>query len=108
MCILLTIVTCGIYSIVYYYKAHEELKQNTGQGIGGVVALVLALFVGIVSPFLLGSEVGKARQARGMEEKVTAITALWFLLPLIGGIVWFVKTNGALNEYWVSQGAQPA
>ncbi len=69
---------------------------------------MLALFVGIVSPFLLGSEVGKARQARGMEEKVTAITALWFLLPLIGGIVWFVKTNGALNEYWVSQGAQPA
>jgi hypothetical protein len=28
------------------------------------------------------------------------------LLPLIGSIIWFVKTNGALNAYWRSVGAQ--
>ena len=38
------------------------------------------------------------------------MTGLWFLLLgwllLIGAIVWFVKTNNALNEYWRSVGAQ--
>ncbi|KQY57655.1 hypothetical protein ASD66_02885 [Nocardioides sp. Root151] len=106
--ILLMLVTCGIYGFVYYYKTYEELKQNTGQGLGGLVGLLLTIFVGFVTPFLLAGEVGKARQSRGLEEKVNAMTGLWILLPLVGGIVWFVKMNGALNEYWISQGAQPA
>lgn len=106
--IVLALITCGIYVIVYYYKTHEELKLNTGQGIGGALAAVLAFFIGVASPFLLSNEVGNARKARGLEEKVSAVTGVWILLPLVGGIVWFVKTNGALNEYWISQGAQPA
>ena len=111
ICIVLALVTCGIYTIYYYYKTHEEMKQHSGQGIGGVVALVLALFVGFVLPYVLSSEVGKLRQSRGQEERVSAVTGLWYFpgaLILIGPIVWFVKTNGALNDYWMSQGAQPA
>jgi hypothetical protein len=34
-----------------------------------------------------------------------AVPDLWIILPLIGSIVWFVKTNGALNRYWESLGA---
>ena len=39
---------------------------------------------------------------------VSAATGLWYfpgMLILIGPIIWFVKTNGALNDYWKSQGA---
>jgi hypothetical protein len=36
--ILLAIVTLGIYTLVWWYKTHEEMKRHTGQGIGGVVA----------------------------------------------------------------------
>jgi hypothetical protein len=35
------------------------------------------------------------------------MTGLWYfpgVLILVGPIVWFVKTNGALNDYWRSQG----
>lgn len=105
MCFLLTIVTLGIYIFVWYFKTHEELKRHTGTGIGGLIAVVLALFVGIAMPFLTAHEVGKMYERRGQEAPVSAITGLWTLIPLLGLIIWFVKTNGAINEYWEPLGA---
>lgn len=108
-CIALTIVTLGIYSLYWYYATHDEMKKHTGDGLGGGLALVLAIFIGIASPFLSSSEVGKLYERRGMRAPVSGVTGLWFLLLcwffLVGAIVWFVKTNGALNAYWRSQGA---
>lgn len=105
MCFVLTIVTLGIYTLVWYYKTHEELKRHTGVGIGGVVALLLGLFVGIAMPFLTAHEVGKMYERRGQEAPVSAITGLWALIPLLGLIIWFVKTNSAVNAYWEPLGA---
>ena len=104
-CILLTIVTLGIYSWVWYFKTHEEMKQHSGTGLGGAVALILAIFVGPVMVFLTPHEIGGLYERRGQEKPVSAVTGLWILLPLIGAIVWFVKSNGALNSYWRSVGA---
>jgi Domain of unknown function (DUF4234) len=103
MVILLTIVTLGIYSLVYYYSTHEEMKRHSGDGLGGLLALVLALFVGVVSPFLLSKEVGDLYERQGRPAPVTAVTGLWAIpgfLILIGPFVWLFKTNGALNDYW--------
>ena len=108
MCILLTIVTLGFYTWYWYYKTHDEMKRHTGEGIGGPIALILAIFIGIVNPFLSSSEVGRLYRRDGRQAPVSTATGLWFLLLgwlLIGAIVWFVKTNGALNEYWKSKGA---
>ncbi len=107
--ILLYFVTFGIYGIIYYYSTHEEMKRHSGQGIGGAIALILALFAGIVSPFLLSSEVGSLRARAGQEKKVGAGTGAWYfpgIFILVGPFIWFAKTNGALNDYWRSQGAQ--
>lgn len=107
-CFLLTIVTLGFYSLYWYYQTHEEMRQHTGTGIGGVLALVLAFFVGLVMPFLSSNEVGELYQRRGQQPPVSAVTGLWALLLgwffFVGVIVWFVKTNGALNAYWRSLG----
>ncbi|HEY0541254.1 MAG TPA: DUF4234 domain-containing protein [Actinoallomurus sp.] len=106
--ILLFLVTLGLWSLVYYYQTHEEMKRHSGEGVGGVLALVLAFFIGIVSPYLHSHEVGGLYQRRGQEAPVTALNGLWFfpgMLILVGPIVWFVKTNNALNEYWRSVGA---
>lgn len=109
MCILLTIVTLGLYSLYWYFKVHQEMKDHSGQGIGGPIALLLAIFVGIVMPFLSSSEVGGLYERQGRRAPVTALTGLWFLLLswffLVGAIVWFVRTNAALNDYWRSVGA---
>jgi Domain of unknown function (DUF4234) len=109
MVILLTIVTLGIYSLVYYYSTHEEMKRHSGDGLGGVLALVLAIFVGVVSPFLLSKEVGDLYERQGRHAPVTALTGLWVIpgfLILIGPFVWLVKTNRALNDYWRALGAR--
>jgi uncharacterized protein DUF4234 len=109
MVILLTIVTFGIYSLVYYYSTHEEMKRHSGDGLGGVLALVLAIFVGFVNPFLLSKEVGDLYERQGRHAPVTALTGLWVfpgILILIGPFVWLVKTNRALNDYWRGLGVR--
>ncbi len=100
--ILLGIVTLGIYTLYWQYASFEELKDHTGQGIGGGLALVLAIFLGIVNVFLLPSEIGDLYQGAGRARPVSGWTGLWVLLPFVGGIVWVVKTQGALNRYWES------
>lgn len=106
---LLFVVTFGIYGWFYWFKVHEEMKRHSGQGIGGPVALLLALFVSIVMPYITSAEVGGLYKRRGQAEPVSAMTGLWYLpgmFILVGPIIWFVKTNGALNDYWKSLGAQ--
>jgi hypothetical protein len=107
--ILVSIVTLGIYTFYWTYKTYEEMKQHTGDGLGGVIGLVIALVIGIVNFFVIPSEVGKMYKSDGREAPLTGWTGLWVILPLIGLIVWFVKVQGALNRYWQSKrGAAPA
>jgi hypothetical protein len=109
MTILLFFVTLGIWGFIYYFQTHEEMKRHTGEGLGGVIALLISLFFGIVSPFLLSNEVGNLYGRRGQEKPVSAVTALWFfpgILILVGPFIWFVQTNNALNAYWAGLGAR--
>jgi hypothetical protein len=108
MMILLFFVTLGIWGFVYYYQAHEEMKRHSGEGLGGVLALVISILFGFVSPYLLSNEVGNLYERIGREKPVSAVTALWFfpgLLILVGPFIWFIRTNNALNDYWLSLGA---
>lgn len=107
MIILLFFVTLGIWGFVYYFQTHEEMKRHTGEGLGGIIALLIAVIFGLVSPFLLSHEVGRLYERRGQTPPVSAVTALWFfpgVFILVGPFIWFVRTNNALNEYWRSQG----
>ena len=103
--ILISLVTLGIYFVYWTYKTFEEMKQHTGEGLGGVIGLVIALVVGIVNSFVIPSEVGNMYKGDGREAPVSGITGLWVLLPLVGWIIWVVKVQGALNRYWDSKGA---
>jgi hypothetical protein len=105
---LLSIVTLGIYTLVYWFKTGNELKAHKNVGVGGAVYLILGLFVSFVPPFLLGNDVKTLRAGAGQEPKVSALTAFWLLIPLIGLFIYFPKVQGALNEYWASQGAVQA
>lgn len=106
--ILLAVVTLGIYTFVWVYKTHKEIKEHSGEGVGGVVGLVIYLLISVVTYFVVPSEVRRIYEIDGRESPVRGVTGLWVLLPLIGGIVWFVKVQGALNDYWVSKGALAA
>ena len=107
--ILLFVVTFGIWGFVYVFQAHDEMKRHSGDGIGGVIALVVSLFANLASPFLLSHEVGGLYERRGERRPVSALTGLWFfpgIFLLVGPIIWFVLTNNALNDYWRSRGAR--
>lgn len=103
--ILLFIVTFGIYSLYWVFKTQDEVKEHSGIGVGGVLGLVIWIVVSPVSWFLIPSEVGKMYKADGREAPFSGWAGLWLLLPIVGGIVWFVKIQGALNRYWESKAA---
>ena len=106
---LLFVVTFGIYGLVWWYLVHDEMRKHSGQGIGGVVALILGWFVSPVAAFFTSDEVGKLYERSGRQAPVSALTGLWYfpgMFILVGPIVWFVKTNGALNDYWRAYGAR--
>ena len=103
--ILLSIITLGIYHLYWQYASFKELKGFSGEGIGGGLGLLFAILLGIVNVFLLPSEVGHLYAREGRAEPVTGLTGFWVLLPFVGWIIWVVKTQGRLNEFWESHGA---
>ncbi len=63
--VLLSIVTLGIYTLFWYYRVFEDLKLRTGNGVGGVVGLLLGLCISIVNVFLLPAEIGNMYAQEG-------------------------------------------
>jgi drug/metabolite transporter superfamily protein YnfA len=105
--IAISIITIGIYTIYWAYKTQDEMKQHTGEGLGGVLGLVIWVLLNPVSAFVIPSEVGKMYAKRGGLQPLSGWTGLWlfpFGIFIIPAIVWFVKVQGALNRYWESAG----
>jgi len=109
--ILLTIITLGIYSLYWVYKTQEEMKQHTGDGLGGILGLVIWILIWPVSAFVIPHEIATMYKRDGREPPFSAWTGLWlfpFGLLLIPAIVWWVKVQGALNRYWEAKAAAGA
>ena len=62
--ILLYVVTLGLYGWYWAFKTQEEMKQHTGEGLGGVLGLVIWILIAPVSGFVIPSEVGDVPQCR--------------------------------------------
>ena len=103
--ILLSIVTLGLYAPYWAYISHEDIRRHADDGVGGVFGVLIWMFAGFVSLFLLPIEIQRMYEADGRESPVRASTAFWILAF---GVPWFVKCQRALNEYWASKGAPAA
>ncbi|MFL5945373.1 MAG: DUF4234 domain-containing protein [Gaiellaceae bacterium] len=105
--ILLFVITLGFYGWYWAYQTQEELKQHTGDGLGGVLGLVVWIVAGFISAFVIPAEIGKMYAREGQAAPVSGWTGLWlvpFGIFLIPAIVWFVKVQGALNRHWELHG----
>ena len=102
---LIGLVTLGIYLIYWAYKTGDEIKRYSGEGLGGVLWLVIWILIGIVMWFVSPSEVGKLYSREGQHAPVSGKTGFWLFLPLVGYFVWIIKVQGALNRFWESKGA---
>jgi hypothetical protein len=101
----LSIITLGIYSLYWQYATFKEMKDFSGEGIGGGLGLLLAILISVVNVFLMPAEVGHLYVAAGRERPVRGPTGFWVLIPIVGGFIWVIKVQGALNRFWGSVGA---
>lgn len=106
--VLLAIVTLGIYIIVWVGMYYNELKNYRGKGLGPVLGVIF-MFIPILSFvnfFILSNEIEMLHRDDGQEPPMTTIWGLWFLLPLVGGIIWWVRAQTSMNEFWVEKGGE--
>ena len=101
--IVLSIVTFGIYHLYWYFKGFEEMKRHTGNGIGGILGLLIAIIFTPINWFVMPSEIGNMYRDDGREAPMTGWTGLWMFLPIVGWFVWTIKVQRALNRYWESK-----
>jgi hypothetical protein len=108
--VVIGLLTLGLYWWYWVYKTQDEMKRHAGDGLGGVLGLVIWIIISPVSAFVIPSEVGSLHAAAGREKPLSGWTGLWlfpFGILLIPAIVWFVKVQGNLNRYWESVPAAP-
>jgi hypothetical protein len=103
--LLLTIVTFGIWTLVWSYQNGDEIKRNAGSGLGGVAYLFITLLLAPVTMFLLAGEVEQLYRREGKEPPITTIWGLWFLLPVIGNLIWYFRIQRSINDYWTAHGS---
>ena len=63
--LLLSIVTFGIWTIVWSYQNGEELKKYNNTGLGGVAYLFITLLISPVTMFLMAGEVEQMYKREG-------------------------------------------
>ena len=101
--ILLAIVTLGIYTYVWTWQTHEEIKRHSGQGVGGALGFVIYFMFSPVTWFLLPSEIEKMLKQAGRRGE-SASNGFFCFFPHFGAFLCFPKVQGQLNEYWQSLG----
>ncbi len=106
--IVLSIVTFGIWTFFWSWWNGNELKAYRPAGVGGVGYLILTIFIAPVTMFLMAYEVEQLYREDSQQPQITTLWGLWFLLPLIGHIIWYVRIQSAINEFWVGKGAAPS
>ena len=103
--ILVSIVTFGLYGLYWAYTSHDDVKQYSGDGVGGALGALIYFLAGMITWFLLPIEIKKMYEKDGRQSPVGPATAFWILAF---GIPWYVKCQRALNDYWATKGALPA
>jgi hypothetical protein len=110
--ILWAILTLGIYTFYWTYVTFEEMRRYSGKGLGGALGLVIyivCVFFGYlliaVTGVLVSSELEQLYRDDGRLPPHSALWGLWLLLPIVGPFVWFIPTQEALNDFWMSKGA---
>ena len=103
VCILLTIVTCGFYSIYWMIKLNDELNDVAGKPeatSGGMVFLFTLITCGIYGYYWyykMGENVDAVKTSKGLASSNTGI--IYLVLGLFGfGIVNYCLMQDTLNK----------
>ena len=107
MCIILSIVTCGIYSLYWYYMLNEDTAAVSGEPKfveGGVLILLTIVTCGIYGIYWcykIGEMMDRARAARG--EMTSNLSLLYLILSVFGlSIIAYCLMQSDINK-WMEQ-----
>ncbi|MBI4393279.1 MAG: DUF4234 domain-containing protein [Euryarchaeota archaeon] len=128
--LLFTILSLGLYSIYWNYKAHNEIfEQFELKKEGRDENIILLIFGLVVFPVLWFYQLkaienlNYARERLGLPKAITGVefllwTTVGILLLLLGPLVGYAKLQKSVNEVWdrydqrkaelVTQGQTPA
>ncbi len=96
-CILLTLITCGIYGIVWGVKIARDAVKVKDVNDDGLAEILLVLFLPFVGFFLAERKLNEGCQACGIEHKDNSV--LYLVLGLLGlGIVDYCLMQSDLNK----------
>ena len=102
MCIILSIVTCGIYGIYWFVCLTDDVNNlNQSQGTSGVVAFLLSIVTCSIYYFYwaykMGENIDNAKQQRGIPS--SNLNILYLILCLFSlGIVAYALMQSELNK----------
>lgn len=95
-CIVLTLVTCGIYGIVWAVKMLREAVQVKDQNDDGLVEILLGIFFCPVGFYLAEKKLAEGCSAKGYAHEDRSV--LYLVLGLFGlGIVDYILMQSDLN-----------
>ena len=106
--ILLAIVTLSFATYFWTFITHDELQQYRRQGLGAGLGFIIYFLFSPATFFILPTEIAALYTEDGRPAPLSWKIGLWFLLPLVGNIIWFMSVQGALNDFWGSKGAPAA
>lgn len=101
LCIVLSLVTCGIYSIYWFICLTDDTNAAAGEpGTSGVLSFILTVVTcgiyGLYWAYKCGEKLDKAKNDRGMISSNGGI--LYLILFLFGGIIAYALIQNELNK----------
>lgn len=103
LCVVLSIITCGIYGLYWYYCLNEEINEVTEQpGTSGGMVILLTIITcniyGIYWNYKMGEKLDAARANQGVPSGSLAI--LYLVLSIFGlSIVSWALMQNEINHY---------
>ncbi|MFC9946769.1 DUF4234 domain-containing protein [Streptomyces pratensis] len=93
----LTLITLGIYQLVWYYKIHNELQEfDRRQTLKPAGSMLVLLFLGwtVIAPLIsfknTGRAIANAQRAAGLPVTCSPATSMW-LMFVFGLNVWYMQ-----------------
>lgn len=103
LCIILSIITCGIYMWYWLFCLTDDTNQisgETGDTAGGMALLLTIVTCGIYGfywAYKRGEKIDKAKQNRG--EPASNGGVLYLILYIFGGIIALALIQNEVNKF---------
>lgn len=102
VCIVLTIITCGIYGLYWFIKLCDDVNiisndYRTSGGIACILNIVTCGIYGLYTMYIWGDRIDNVLEARGLPRRNNGI--VYLILGIFGfGIISYALCQNELNN----------